>query len=96
VSQPPESSADAALAEPSAVPVPEEISAALPVNADPAVQVAAAPLPASAGDVGISTAASQLQARRVVYPVAVPSIPDQIAASSIEPGRAATTAPVEP
>jgi phospholipid-binding lipoprotein MlaA len=96
VSQPPGSSADAAAAETPAAPAPEEITDARPLAADSAVQAAATQPPTLAANPGESSATMQLQARSVVYPLAVPSIPDQITASSIETGRAATTAPVEP
>jgi phospholipid-binding lipoprotein MlaA len=96
VSQPPESSADAAPAEPTAAPVPQEIAAVQPADAADQVQVVAAPVPAIGANPDLSTMTPQPQARRVVYPIAVPSIPDLITAPPIEPGRAATTAPVEP
>jgi phospholipid-binding lipoprotein MlaA len=94
VSQPPESSADAATAEPPVAPVPEEISAVQPGGADTAIHVAAAQLPTIAANLDEPAVAPQ--ARCVVYPVAVPSIPDRITVSSVETGRAATAAPVEP
>jgi phospholipid-binding lipoprotein MlaA len=96
VNQPPDSPADAAAAEPPAAPVPDKVSATQPGDMGSAAQVTGAPLAASTANVDESTATVQPQARRVVYPVAVPSIPDRIIATSIEPGRAATTAPVEP
>jgi hypothetical protein len=76
--------------------VPQEIDAVQPADAADQVQVVAAPVPAIGANPDLSTTTPQPQARRVVYPIAVPSIPDLITAPPIEPGRAATTAPVEP